>query len=53
MTVGQLLSATTSHELSEWEALYKIEYNESKQDPEDILARKAKAKLDARIPKRR
>ena len=52
MTVHTLLSTISSRELGEWMALYKLEYKESQQDPEKVLAQRAKAKLDARSRKR-
>ena len=48
MTVAEMLSRMSSRELSEWMALYKIEYEE---DQVRDLKHKAVAKLEAR-PKR-
>lgn len=49
MTVGQLLAAASSRELSEWEALYTIEAEDRvKHDVEQGLAEKAQQHLRAK-----
>jgi hypothetical protein len=46
MTRGQLFAATTARELSEWEALYRLEYEEeSDRELRRGLAARAQAKL--------
>ncbi len=52
MTVGQLLAAASSRELSEWEAFYFLENEASEVDPETVLAQRAQAKLAAKKRKR-
>lgn len=45
MTTAELLGRISSHELSEWQALYRLEREEAQVDE---LASTAQAKLDAR-----
>lgn len=49
MTVGQLLAAVSSRELSEWEAEYSLEYEETRDNAlHQGLAARARAKLESR-----
>jgi hypothetical protein len=48
MTVGQLLAAATSRELTEWEAEYSLEYEEASEcELHQGLAARARAELES------
>ncbi len=49
MTLGQLLAVTTSRELSEWEALYHLEYEEERdRELHRGLTERARSKLESK-----